>query len=297
MNLHSVIDLYAYGTSEGVTKAWDTRGRGRKPPPTKPIPPGKTTEDVWKDPVTRKYAPEREEWHQQFADDAIAGKVPAVGRRPIAVILGGGTASGKSTLARRIGAENPNDVHVDADSIKPQIPEHADLREQEGEQPTQTFQRNPNLASSREHEESSDIAKLILAKAAANGLDIVYDATSSGNSLAGIVNSLHMKGYDVRGVFADVPEDIAMVRAEKRAADPSDPAGFGRHIPISAMHSTHTGAAANFMLYKDSPMFDSMKLYNTIGDAPKLVYSRIGSEKGVVDDPEYWEFYKKKAAS
>lgn len=30
MNLASTIDLYAYGTSEGVSKAWDARGRGRK---------------------------------------------------------------------------------------------------------------------------------------------------------------------------------------------------------------------------------------------------------------------------
>jgi hypothetical protein len=30
MNLQSQIELQAYGTSEGVQKAWDTRGRGRK---------------------------------------------------------------------------------------------------------------------------------------------------------------------------------------------------------------------------------------------------------------------------
>ena len=30
MNLQSSINLYGYGTSEGVTRAWDTRGRGRK---------------------------------------------------------------------------------------------------------------------------------------------------------------------------------------------------------------------------------------------------------------------------
>ena len=30
MNLAATLTLYAYGTSEGVTKSWDTRGRGRK---------------------------------------------------------------------------------------------------------------------------------------------------------------------------------------------------------------------------------------------------------------------------
>lgn len=33
MNLQSQIELTAYGTSEGVTKAWDTRGRGKNTDP------------------------------------------------------------------------------------------------------------------------------------------------------------------------------------------------------------------------------------------------------------------------
>lgn len=34
MNLASTIALLGYGTSQGAEKAWDTRGRGRKPRPT-----------------------------------------------------------------------------------------------------------------------------------------------------------------------------------------------------------------------------------------------------------------------
>lgn len=33
MNLLRIIQVYGYGTSEGVEKAWDTRGRGRHTPP------------------------------------------------------------------------------------------------------------------------------------------------------------------------------------------------------------------------------------------------------------------------
>lgn len=36
MRLASAIVLNAYGTSQGVSKAWDTRGRGRAPRPTVP---------------------------------------------------------------------------------------------------------------------------------------------------------------------------------------------------------------------------------------------------------------------
>ena len=41
MNLAATISVYGYGTSEGVVKEWDTRGRGRKAPPSKsPAPSG-----------------------------------------------------------------------------------------------------------------------------------------------------------------------------------------------------------------------------------------------------------------
>lgn len=264
---------------------------------------GQTTEDVWRDHNTGEWEPQREAWHQAFANDYIEGKTPAVGRAPKAIILGGGTASGKTNLAKKLGMDDPNAVHIDADAIKPQIPEFDQLREQEGTQPTQTQLRNPNLATTRVHEESSYIAKLALAKAVAGKLDVIYDATSSGRgggTLAGIVNKLSSEGYEIHGLFVDVPIEEAMQRAERRAADASDPAGFGRHIPAEAMKTTHTGSAANFMLMKNSPMFKSIKLYDTrgkIGSEPTLVYSKINREQGQVLDNAKWEEYKKKAAS
>lgn len=287
MNLQSALGILGVGTSEGAVKGWDTRGRGRKviDPPVKDIPAGQSTEDAWKDKATGKYAPEREAWHQSFADNEIAGKVAPVGRKPLALLMGGGTASGKSTIARKIEGNNPNSVHVDSDEYKPQIPEHAQL-----------MKENPDTATERVHEESSDLAKLILAKAVANNLDIVYDATSAGTSLAKVVTSLKDKGYEVHGVFADVPEDMAVQRADARANDPND-SSFGRHVPLSAIHATHVGAAANFMVYRSSPLFDTISLYDTTGKIPSLVYNREGRNQGQVYDDAFWKYYQKKAAS
>lgn len=293
------------------------KGEGEAPPASTPgaapaghvwpaVMKGQTTEDVFKNQATGNWDrdPARKAWHEAFADDAIAGKTPAVGRPPRAIILGGGTASGKSTLANKLGADDPNMVHVDADGIKPKIPEHPQFLNEEGDPAEETQKRNPNLASSRVHEESSYLAKLILSKAISHKLDIIYDATSSGKgggTLTGIVNSLHARGYEVHGLFADVPVDVAAQRAEARAANPADPAGFRRHIPVSALTSTHIGAAANFMMMKDSPMFDSMKLFDTsggMGDAPKPIYTRNPGEKeGTVNDESKWDYYKRKAAS
>ena len=298
--------ILGYGTSEGADKGWDTRGRGRKAildnPPKKFIPLGQTTEEAWKDPKTGEWDAKREEWHQAFAEREIAGKTPVQGRPPIAIIMGGGTASGKSTLARKIAGDDPNMVHVDADGIKPRIPEHEELRKAEGDQPTATATRNPNLASSREHEESSYIAKLTMAKAAANGLDVLYDATSSGKGLAIMINKMASEGYDVHLLFADVPEHIAAARAESRAANPNDPAGFGRHIPEEAMHNTHVLSAANYILMKDSSMLKSARAYDTTEREPALMHSKgIGFKgedlgPGKIHDDSKWEYYTRKAA-
>lgn len=296
MRLAETIDLYAGGPGSGCHGP--NCGRPQTNfggPPVADIPKGKTTEDVWRDPVTKNWKPEREAWHQAFAEAAIAGKVPPTNRKPVAIIMGGGTASGKSTLAKKIVGDNPNYVRVDADGIKPQIPEHATLKLQEGDQPDMTTVRNTNLAASRVHEESSYMAKLILAKAAANKLDVIYDATSSGKGLAIMINQMEHEGYDVHLLFADVPEHIATQRAAMRALDASDPAGFGRKIPKDAMHNTHVLSAANFIMMKDSPMLASAKLYDTRGDEPHLVYQGGRGEKGHVKDDAVWKYYKKKA--
>jgi predicted ABC-type ATPase len=273
-------------------------------PSTREIPAGLTTEDVYKDPVTLKWEPERAAWHDAFAERALRGKLPPVGRPPNVTILGGGTASGKSTLAKSLSADDTNKVWVDADSLKPKLPDFAALRAQEGtDAATQTSERNPNLASSRIHEESSTLAKLILAKAAARHLDIIYDATSSGKgggTLAGIANRLHAEGYTINGVFADVPIALAVERAKRRAEDASDPAGFGRHIPAVAMKDTHHGSAANFMLIKDSKLFHSVRLYDTsgnLGEKPHLIFSRFGDGKDHIYDAKLWADYKTKASA
>jgi hypothetical protein len=90
MNLASAIELYGYGTSEGVTKAWDTRGRGRA------LRSGESTEDHHRNKETGIWNPQRAAMHEQVIASMVAGKVPPSGRAPVAHVLGGGTASGKT---------------------------------------------------------------------------------------------------------------------------------------------------------------------------------------------------------
>ena len=243
------------------------------------------TEKEYRDEKTLEWDPEREAWHQAIMERYLEGKNPEGTLE--ATVLGGGQAVGKTTISRQVAGNNPNLVRVDADEIKLLIPEYEGLKKRGGD-----------LAASLVHEESSYIAKLVLAEAAARGLDVVYDATSSGKGGPTMAKSLHDRGYKVHLAFADVPISEARRRANARATDPTNIAGFGRRPPPGRLEESHHAAAANFLLMKDMPEVETAQLFSTdvpLGDAPKLVYSRTGRSNATILDNSFWDRYVLKA--
>lgn len=274
------------GTSEGAKLGWESRERKQvieiPTPPTKPLLPGQTTEEAWKN-KNGEWDAKREAWHQAVAEKAIEGKV-ASGHRE-ATILGGGTASGKTTLSKQLVGDNKNTVRVDADEVKLVIPEYEKLK-----------QTDPKTAAGIVHEEASYIAKLTMAKSVARGLDVIYDATSTGKGALSMLQKLASEDYKVHVLFADVPIEVAKVRAIDRANDPTNKAGYGRIIPDELMENSHRLAAANFMKMKDMPEAHAVHLYDTTGKTPKVVYARMGQHgRGIITSPGRWEQYKIKA--
>jgi predicted kinase len=256
--------------------------------PTKEIPEGASTEEVWRDLKTKNWHPDREAWHQSITENALHGKESPQGRAPLALIMGGGTASGKTTVAKKVGAANENAVHVDADAIRNLIPEYEKFKAIE-----------KKTASARVHEEASYLAKLTLAKAIAAKKDLIYDATSSGKNAqatAMLVNKLASEGYDVHALFVDVDLAVAQERAESRANNKKSES-FGRYVPSDVLEKTHSGAAANFMLMKESSLLKSAKLYGNNGDHPEPIWSRENKEEPNVHDKEAWKSYQHKASS
>src|ERR1017187_2188055 len=138
-------------------------GSGTLVAPTKPITDGRsTTEDVYR--VKGEWWAPRKAYINAVCDRIIAKYTPPVGRPPIATILGGGTASGKSRFTRLITTGDSNVLPIDVDPLmKDYIPEY------------QQFQKeNVETAAHRSHEEASYMAKTLLEKAKAKGLDLVY---------------------------------------------------------------------------------------------------------------------------
>lgn len=277
----AVHDIIGTGTSEGAEKGWDTRGRGRLQPPTKPLQKGQSTEDAWKH--NGEWDKDREAWHRNFVENYLNNKHP-MDVPPEATIMGGGTAVGKTTLSRKIVGDNSNIVRVDADEIKLAIPEYAGLKES-----------NPEQAASLVHEESSYLAKSILAEGAARGLNLTYDATSSGEGAVRMVQKLASEGYNVHVLFADVPIEVARQRAASRSEDPANIAGFGRVINDDLMTNSHAMSAKNFLRLKDMPEANSAHLFDTTGRTPGMVYGRSGKSNGIVYDDAKWGTYMKKA--
>jgi predicted ABC-type ATPase len=285
MNLRASVEIYGYGTSEGVKKAWDTRGRGRNTiAPTKSLKAGQTTQEAWQH--DGKWDKRRADWHQSVVDSFMSGKTPPEGRKPIVWIIGGGTASGKTTASRKILGEqlSENIVRMDPDEVKLTIPEYAKLKE-----------TDPEHAAWRVHEESSMMTKMGMAQAGAKGLDIVYDSTTSGNTGPKIAQEFAAKGYDVRVLFVDTPFASAVQRAQTRAESSNDPINFGRHVPESVIRESHVGAAANFMRLKDTPGLTSKHFYDTTDRVPKLIYERQGNGDEKVHDEDRWQRYQRKA--
>jgi predicted ABC-type ATPase len=281
MNLASAIELYGYGTSEGVTRAWDTRGRGRA------LRSGESTEDHYRNKETKLWDSERAAMHDQVIASMIGGKVPPTGRAPVAHVLGGGTASGKTTASRTILGNDPNVLRVDPDELKTKIPEYEQLKKEDSDN-----------AALRVHEESSYLTKALMAEAIARGLDLTYDATTSGKGAVAMVKTLLNRGYTTNTMFVDVPLDVARQRADLRAKESTDPMNRGRFVPDSVIQESHARSASNFFTLKDLPGINSSYLYDNSqkqGEPQTLLYSKKDGQEKIHDQSRFDE-YKKKAS-
>src|SRR6185369_2458302 len=103
MNLGAALEIYGGGPGSGCHGPNCGRPEG---------PHSVSTEERFRDAKTGEWTPERQAFHQSIVDAAVAGKEPAEGRRPIAYVMGGGTASGKTTASERVIGKNPGAVRV-----------------------------------------------------------------------------------------------------------------------------------------------------------------------------------------
>jgi predicted ABC-type ATPase len=238
----------------------------------------KETHEMHKD-ADGTYNKGRMKLHEKIVNNIVqqCGK-PAKGEKPVCVLMGGGSASGKSTMRDNVIEGEMSDKGikagtVDSDEIKKEIPEFESLKKTHAED-----------AARLVHEESSDIGALALDKLIEDGRHFVYDGTMKNKKkYAQLVERLQEAGYEVHAYVADVPLEEAIRRSDKRAAR------TGRKVPHSIIEASHRGVPGTIEHLKDK--IDSYKVFDNT-DTLKLIASN-----DYVDPDKYSKFLEKGGVS
>jgi predicted ABC-type ATPase len=214
--------------------------------------------------------PERQKLHEAIIAGALAGVTPV--DHPTATFLGGGTASGKSSVFPA-GSE-ANTVHIDSDKIKEQLPEYPPM--------VAAGDRN---AANHVHEESSYLARRIQAEAERRHLNFTLDSTGDGEygKMRRKIDQARAAGHRVVGRYVTIDTEAAVQRARKRAEE------TGREVPASVLRENHRAVAGVFRRLVDDRALDRAELWDNTASppAPRLVGEQTGTGL-LVRDQESW---------
>ena len=218
------------------------------------------------------YTDERKALHKKIVDDILAGHKPEA--HPVAEFLGGGPASGKSSLG-----ESHSGAVIDVDAIRTKLPEYQ-----------QMLDNGDSTAAAFTHEESSEISKMAQDEARRRHISYTLDGTGDASYEKMRVKLAQAKaaGYTTRGRYVTVDTDEAVRRANKRAER------TGRVVPESFLRETHKNVTSTYHHLINHDDFDETELWDNTGSKPVLVGRKpLGGQWGV-ENPGAWERFLKK---
>jgi len=223
--------------------------------------------------------PGRDQIHTRIIENYISKMQPAEGQ-PVAVLMGGGGASGKGFVLKSLQEAGmvPRDaVVIDPDEVKTQIPEYQEL-----------LKRNDYRAASVVHEESSQLSKNVLDEAIKRQSNVVIDKTMGNpDKAAAEIKRLKNAGYKVIlfGVSADTR--VALDRMAKRYQR------TGRFVRIPDMLAAHKGFSSGFE--RIAALSDEAYLFDTSQDRQaRLIAAKTdGGSLDIIDYTSYNMFRRK----
>lgn len=227
------------------------------------------------------WTPERQKLHAEILDHFLKNGV--VSDNPTFTMSGGGPASGKGFMLKKTGLEKPGRVILDADEIKKLIPEYADAQKKGG--------KAQQKAASQVHEESSYLAKKLMAEAANRGFDVVLDGTGDNGlkSLKKKVDNMRAKGYRVEAKYVSADTDVAAQRNWDRFLK------TGRLPPEHMLRNVHRDVSKTLPEAMDAGIFDAVELYDTNKSGElRLVASQKNGGKQTIHDKKLWDDFKRK---
>ena len=216
-----------------------------------------------------KLTPEREAVHKKIIDDLLKDKVPVEGQATM-TMLGGGPASGKSSVMNPDTSNDPNAVTVDPDAIKKMLPGFNEMAK-----------KDPNAAAYY-HEESSALAKRFADVAFSENYNVIYDGTGDGSngSVQKKIDAARAKGYRVEGKYVSVDTETAVQRNQKRYDDAIARGETPRLPPVDMVRATH--AKCTDISIAMAGKFDHIEIWdNNGGRGQQKMIATGGSGKGL----------------
>jgi len=218
---------------------------------------------------TGQYFPERQKLHQKIIDSFKKELICIQNDEPIAILMGGSPASGKSTFLKKYASYLLKEeiLKVDADEIRAKLPEY------EGWNATST------------HLETKDIVDTLLSNRTIGipcKYDIIYDGTmNSTKSYLPLITLLKGLGYQIFIVYIDnVDENIIKNRALERYKK------SGRFVPVGVIDNFFTngksalnelkGKADGYMIIDGSDSSYKVIERGGINLPRRRYYSKIG---------------------
>lgn len=199
-----------------------------------------------------KLTPEREALHKQIIDDMLKGKVPVEGQATM-TMLGGGPASGKSSVMNPDTSNDKHAVTVDPDAFKQMLP---GFKEMATKDPT---------ASSFYHEESSALAKRFAEVSFKENYNVIYDGTGDGspNSVQKKIDAAKASGYKTEAKYVSIDTDEAVIRNQKRYDDAVAEGKTPRLVPEAYVRNCH--AKVTDISVKMAEQFDHIEVWDNNG--------------------------------
>jgi predicted ABC-type ATPase len=272
----------------GGTASGSTRSRQAGDMADKPTLAGKSGTDRFASPPLRadaadtleayrgtdgRWTPERQALHDEIIGNSLAGKDKS--DAPTMYFMGGGPASGKSTIIGKGGQVRVPDraVLVDPDHFKTMLPEYkAGLAARDSH------------AAAFVHEESSEIGKQLQREASTAGYDTLMDGTGDSgiDKLAAKVNQAKQAGQRVVAHYVTVDTDTAVARANERGQK------TGRYVPEAVIRGVHAGVSRAVPEAIDRGLFDEFTLWDTNQPTPRKVAEARGKSP-TIHDRDLWD--------
>jgi predicted ABC-type ATPase len=232
------------------------------------------------------YTPGRKAFHDKVVDKFVnaAPSVPE-NETPVAIVMMGGPASGKSTGLRKLFDEGrlKQFVNVNPDDVKEELPEYQKATNGLGKTPDgkQITAKNAALLS---HPESSDVADRVHQAALAQRKNMILDGTGKNQGkMEEKLKALKAKGYSVHLVMVHLDKDVAKKRQDIRAER------TGRYVPDDVFHGAHDAIPQNFEPL--SKHAHEATLIDNTGPNPQQVMKR-GKDGVEVHDEDRWKAFQ-----